>query len=521
MSLSRSHKRRRILVIVDIAALFAAYMLMITVRFKWYFNKPWMIPLYSMVFVLELLISMLIDVYNGRRKDYKSLEKYDPLEILSSTVRQQAVLFGLVLIALMFTQNTKKMSRVAMVILVLFNISSVFIFRMIYRAVLQKKGNPDVHRRKLAVLGYSRELPAIRGHIEQNLEDEFEVSDYYAIDEAYPMDIVRTDKDNLDAIRNRLIETISHGECTDALLCISDNPQNECRDYVRDNIIRRLEKKGINTYYALALDGSWITNKLIRKVGYFQTSYFTAMVKRCTVLGVEFAVSNVDNAVIYVKKHIKDFAGKYICYCNVHTTVEASEHEDYRQIQNNSALTFPDGQPIVGRIQKAGYINAERIAGPDFMEAMFGATMDGSLSHFFYGSTEETISLLKENLEKKYPGMDIRGYYSPPFRELTAEEDEEIIRMLNASGADLIWIGLGAPKQEKWMAAHENRLSGVMLGVGAGFNFFAGNIKRAPVWVRKIGMEWLYRLFQDPKRLFKRYFESNIKFIWKAIVLRK
>jgi len=147
--------------------------------------------------------------------------------------------------------------------------------------------------------------------------------------------------------------------------------------------------------------------------------------------------------------------------------------------------------------------------------------MDGSLSHFFYGSTEETISLLKENLEKKYPGMDIRGYYSPPFRELTAEEDEEIIRMLNASGADLIWIGLGAPKQEKWMAAHENRLSGVMLGVGAGFNFFAGNIKRAPVWVRKIGMEWLYRLFQDPKRLFKRYFESNIKFIWKAIVLRK
>jgi len=244
MSLSRSHKRRRILVIVDIAALFAAYMLMITVRFKWYFNKPWMIPLYSMVFVLELLISMLIDVYNGRRKDYKSLEKYDPLEILSSTVRQQAVLFGLVLIALMFTQNTKKMSRVAMVILVLFNISSVFIFRMIYRAVLQKKGNPDVHRRKLAVLGYSRELPAIRGHIAQYLEDEFEVSDYYAIDEAYPMDIVRTDKDNLDAIRNRLIETISHGECTDALLCISDNPQNECRDYVRDNIIRRLEKKG-------------------------------------------------------------------------------------------------------------------------------------------------------------------------------------------------------------------------------------------------------------------------------------
>ena len=155
------------------------------------------------------------------------------------------------------------------------------------------------------------------------------------------------------------------------------------------------------------------------------------------------------------------------------------------------------------------------------MESMFSSTMDGKLSHFFYGSSEETIELLKEKLPKRFPGMDIRGFYSPPYRELTPEEDDEVIEMLNASGADLIWIGLGAPKQEKWMSAHQGKVHGVMLGVGAGFNFFAGNIKRAPVWIQKIGMEWLFRLFQDPKRLFKRYFESNIKFIWKAIILRK
>ena len=521
MSISRSHKRRRILIIVDLVALFAAYILMITLRFRWHFKFRWMIPLYSTVFVVELLISLLIDVYNGRRKNYKNIEKCDPLEIFSSTISHQAILFGILLIELMFTQNTKQMSRIAMVMLLALNIVFVFLFRMIYRAVLNKRGNPDIHRRKLAVLGYERELPAIKGHIAQNLDDEFEVIGFWAIDEAYPMDIVRTDTHNIDEKRSRLTDTISLSECTDILLCISDSPVNDCRDYVRDDIVRRFENKGINTYYALALDGSWITNKVIRNAGYFQTAYFTAMVKRCRVLGVEFAVSNVDNAVIYVKKHIKDFAGKYICYCNVHTTVEASEHEDYKKIQNSSALTFPDGQPIVGQIQKAGYINAERIAGPDFMEAMFGATMDGSLSHFFYGSTEETISLLKKNLEERFPGMDVRGYYSPPFRELTPKEDEEIVRMINSSGADLVWIGLGAPKQEKWMAAHEGMLSGVMLGVGAGFNFFAGNIKRAPVWVRKIGMEWLFRLFQDPKRLFKRYLESNVKFIWKAIILHK
>jgi exopolysaccharide biosynthesis WecB/TagA/CpsF family protein len=191
------------------------------------------------------------------------------------------------------------------------------------------------------------------------------------------------------------------------------------------------------------------------------------------------------------------------------------------EIQNASALTFPDGQPIVNRIQKAGFVKAERIAGPDFMETMFSSTMDGKLSHFFYGSSEETIELLKEKLPKRFPGMDIRGFYSPPYRELTPEEDDEVIEMLNASGADFIWIGLGAPKQEKWMAAHEGKVHGVMLGVGAGFNFFAGNIKRAPMWVRKIGMEWLYRLFQDPKRLLKRYLVSNAKFIWRVYILRK
>ncbi len=518
MSISRSHKRKRILIVVDDIAIILAYIIMITLRFRWYFDKSWMIPLYSMVVVMELLLLTLINVYNTRRRNYKKIEKCDPLEVLSQTFRGQAILFALLLIVLMFTQNTKLMSRIAMVMLFFINIVVVYVARMFYRAVLKKKGNPDVHRRRIAVLSYKRELPAVKGHLEKKLDDEFELADIISIDDEYPTDVVRVDGDALAEKRDILFKRIEDLGCSDVLICIPDIPLYECASFVRGDIIKRLEKSGINTYNAMSVNGVWITHKLVRDIGFFQTTYYSAMAKRCSVLGVNFAVSNVENAVLYVKNHIRDFAGKYICYCNVHTTVEASEHEDYKAIQNNSALTFPDGQPIVNRIQKAGFINAERIAGPDFMEAMFEATMDGSISHYFYGSTEETIELLKKNLSEKYPGMDIRGFYSPPFRELTAKEDEEIVRMINASGADLIWIGLGAPKQEKWMAAHEDKLSGVMLGVGAGFNFFAGNIKRAPLWIQKIGMEWLFRLFQDPKRLFKRYFESNLKFIWRAVI---
>ena len=521
MSISRSHFRNRILLLVDIAAMVVSYVLMLTFRFRWQFKKTWQVPLYSMVLVTEVLMCALIDVYKARKRNYRSVEKCDPLEVLSETFRNQSVLFALLLIVLMFTQYTKRMSRIAMVVLFLLNNVVVYVFRMVYRAILKKRGNPEIHRRKLAVVCYAKDETAIRGRLFAKLDEEFALMGVITLDEAYPTDVVRTAGDSLEKKRDDIVNRIYELGCGDILLCIPDVPANETYKYVRKDITKKLSKKGINTYFALSVDGVWLTQKLIRGMGYYETSYFSAMAKRCRVLGVNFAVSNVENAVLYVKSHLKEFAGKYICYCNVHTTVEASEDAEYLGIQNGSALTFPDGQPIVNRIQKAGFVNAERIAGPDFMEAMFYSTMDGKVSHFFYGSSEETIELLKKNLPEKFPGMDIRGYYSPPFRPLTPEEDDEVVRMLNASGADLIWIGLGAPKQERWMAEHKDRLSGVMLGVGAGFNFFAGNIKRAPLWVQKIGMEWLYRLFQDPKRLFKRYLESNAKFIWKIFIQGK
>lgn len=206
--------------------------------------------------------------------------------------------------------------------------------------------------------------------------------------------------------------------------------------------------------------------------------------------------------------------GGYLCFSNVHTTVMAHDNEEYRAVQNGAALTFPDGAPVAKAQRMKGFAGAERVAGPDFMGRMFRDTMDGRVGHYFYGSTQETLDRLRESLEKNYPGIRICGMYSPPFRPTTPEEDAEDMKRINESGADIVWIGLGAPKQENWMAAHKEKLTGVMAGVGAGFNFYAGTVKRAPVWVQRIGLEWFYRLCQEPKKLFKRYVTTNLRFLW-------
>ncbi|MCR5250266.1 MAG: WecB/TagA/CpsF family glycosyltransferase [Lachnospiraceae bacterium] len=248
--------------------------------------------------------------------------------------------------------------------------------------------------------------------------------------------------------------------------------------------------------------------------------YRSLLRNKCSVLGVNYTTARRTEAAQYVLTHLKELGGKYICFSNVHTTVMAHDDPAYREVLNASAFTFPDGAPVAGQIYAGGFPEAERMAGPDFMEDLFRMTMETGTKHFFYGSTEKTISELEKKLKENYPFLQIAGMYSPPFRELTPEEDEEAVRMINESGADLVWIGLGAPKQERWMKAHEGRIKGLMLGVGAGFDFHAGTIDRAPRFIQSIGLEWLYRMFQDPGRLVKRYLITNTKFIWYTKVKR-
>lgn len=233
----------------------------------------------------------------------------------------------------------------------------------------------------------------------------------------------------------------------------------------------------------------------------------------CKILGVNINAINMNDTIEVLTSKLDSIRGNYICVSNVHTTVMAYEDKQYRKIQNSGFMALPDGKPLSIVSKKRGFKCAERVTGPDLMEEIFSISEKYGYKHYFYGSTEETLKKLKNKLNEKYPGIKIEGMYSPPFRKLTKEEDEKIIASINKSCPDFIWVGLGAPKQEVWMYEHKYILNGVMVGVGAGFDYHAGNISRAPGWMQNLSLEWLYRLLQDPKRLFKRYLKTNLKFL--------
>ncbi len=241
----------------------------------------------------------------------------------------------------------------------------------------------------------------------------------------------------------------------------------------------------------------------------------------CNILGVNIAAINMEWLLKYLNENIDDIKGDYICVANVHTTVTSYEDIRYCAVQNGGLMAIPDGGPLSTVGRKRGYKDMSRTTGPSLMGEIFKISDKKGYRHFFYGSKEETLKLLYQKLIQNYPGIQIVGMYSPPFRTLTEEEDKIVIERINETQPDFVWIGLGAPKQEKWMAAHQGKIDGLMLGVGAGFDYYAENIKRAPMWMQKRNLEWLYRLMQDPKRLFKRYWNTNTKFIWNAMIRGK
>lgn len=238
----------------------------------------------------------------------------------------------------------------------------------------------------------------------------------------------------------------------------------------------------------------------------------------CNILGVNIAAIDMQWLVNYLKENISKLAGDYICVSNVHTTVTAYEDPEYLKVQNGGIMAIPDGGPLSTLGQRRGFKYMKRTTGPSLMGEIFSIP---GCRHYFYGSTQDTLDKMKDELIKKYPGIQIVGMYSPPFRPMTDDEDRAIVEQINETKPDFVWIGLGAPKQEKWMAAHQGKVNGLMVGVGAGFDYYAGNIERAPEWMQKSNMEWFFRLLQDPKRLFGRYLKTNTKFIWNAMIRGK
>lgn len=246
-----------------------------------------------------------------------------------------------------------------------------------------------------------------------------------------------------------------------------------------------------------------------------------SLIPVCKILGVNIAAIDMEWLIDFTKVNIKILSGDYMCVSNVFTTVTAYENSQYCNIQNNGVMAIPDGGPLSSVGRKRGYANMKRVTGPSYMEEILNISVENGYTHYFYGSTEETLKKMEKKLYEKYPQIKIVGLYSPPFRKLTEDENNEICKNINELKPDFIWVGLGAPKQEIWMNEHQGMIHGFMVGVGAGFDYIAGNIKRAPMWMQKSDLEWLYRLIQEPKRLFKRYFKTNGKFIWNAYIRGK
>lgn len=205
----------------------------------------------------------------------------------------------------------------------------------------------------------------------------------------------------------------------------------------------------------------------------------------------------------------------YVCFANVHMTIEAYESEEFSKQVNDASLVLPDGVPLVKTLKLFYGIAQDRISGMDVMPDLIRLSAERQLKILFFGTTPELLRLIKVKVEEKFPNAMIVGLISPPFdRPL---DDELYIEMINYSGANMVFVALGCPKQEKWIATHSHLINAVLLGVGGAFPVFAGVASRAPLFMQKSGLEWLYRLFQEPRRLFKRYFKTNTLFLYLVV----
>lgn len=231
------------------------------------------------------------------------------------------------------------------------------------------------------------------------------------------------------------------------------------------------------------------------------------------VLGASIDALSWDEAVGRIVAWGAERESRYVCVCNVHSVVTTTLDPEFQAVVNGSDMATPDGAPIAWAMRKMGHPEQERINGPDLMWRYLGMAERLGQSVFFYGSTEQTLERLKDNLGRYFPALKIAGMHSPHFCESEEDQDEADVEMLNRSGANVVFIGLGCPKQEKWMAAHRGRVQATMIGVGAAFDYHAGVLKRAPLWWQQHGLEWLYRVLMEPRRLFMRYLVTNTLFV--------
>lgn len=204
----------------------------------------------------------------------------------------------------------------------------------------------------------------------------------------------------------------------------------------------------------------------------------------------------------------------YVCISNVHMVMEAFDDAAFRTIVNKANLVTPDGMPLVWALKLLGIKNAERVYGPDLMPIVCGRSESLKIPIGLYGGTDQVLAILTRELKKEFPELEIAYAFSPPFRQLTKEEDAQVVKEVTASGVKILFVGIGCVKQENWMYEHRDKIPAVMLGVGAAFDFIAQVKPQAPAWLQKLGLEWLFRLSTEPKRLWRRYLYHNPRFLY-------
>lgn len=241
---------------------------------------------------------------------------------------------------------------------------------------------------------------------------------------------------------------------------------------------------------------------------------------RVDVLGIHVSATNLLETVQTFDRWIAAGDRQLVCVCDMNALLHARADDQLTEVYNTSGLTLPDGMPLVWAGKKAGFTKMERVCGPDLLERVMAEAARRGWSQYFYGGADGVAEQLRANFTAEHPDLKVAGVYSPPYRALTEAEDAEIVDRINQAGPDIVWVGLGAPKQERWMAEHRDRLdAAILIGVGAAFDFHTGRLDRAPGWMQRSGLEWSYRLYKEPRRLWRRYMLGIPRF--GAAILRR
>ncbi len=511
MFLSTRQSQRTALMFLDLFAVVISFFAAIYTRFynesDWQGINSWNGGLYYLLLELVIAINLVVFLLNDSR--HRPIELQNPLEKLINVIKNNLLQAAFLVMLLYMIKQGFWASRAVVLALFIYNVFFDFVLRFFYGRYIYKENKKRSKTRRFILLTLENKAVNEIRKFRAGMGKYAELAGVMLVDNSghsHEIEGVSVIGD-IDSLNQ-----YAEDKAVDEFVYFAKTDEN------REDVLKRFNSQSIPINIIPEFCGTVMASEYFENIGDFDSVRLSFMSEKNKVLGVNFAIANLWDAVQYIQRNIERLRGDYICFSNVHTTVMAYEDAEYRRVQNEAAVVFPDGIPISKLQKRRGYRRAGRVAGPDFMEKMFFYSMENGISMYFYGSSQETLESLKKNIEKKYPGLDVRGYESPPFRSLSNEEDEAAVKRINDSGADIVWVGLGAPKQENWMNAHKGRINALMLGVGAGFDFHAGTVKRAPEWMQHVGLEWLYRLFQDPKRLIKRYFVTNLKFMYYLMI---